>query len=251
MAGIKFREIQKIDIDSAQRTILHGEIIRSKPFLKKLYLEWYTELKKLVNYFPAGRFIELGSGGGFIKELMPDVITSDVMDLPGCDMVFSGDKMPFQDVSVDGIIMVDVFHHIPDSKSFLNEALRILKKGGVIVMSEPCNSVWSRFIYKNFHHEPFITNSGWSIPSTGPLSGANGALPWIVFERDKSLFMDLYPQFEILKIKYHTPLRYLLSGGVSYHQLVPSFMFEIISFIDHLLASKYLSMFAYYVIRKK
>ncbi|MBK8443443.1 MAG: hypothetical protein IPL35_08515 [Sphingobacteriales bacterium] len=56
-------------------------------------------------------------------------------------------------------------------------------------MSEPANTAWGRFFYQNFHHEPFQPEAAsWEIPSTGPLSGANGALPWIIFKRDIDLF---------------------------------------------------------------
>ena len=149
--------------------------------------------------------MELGSGGGFLKDLMPSIITSDILDLPTNDMVFSALDMPFQDSSVSGIFMVDTFHHIPDSQLFLQEAFRTLKVGGKIVMIEPANSLWGRFIYKNFHHEPFNPKGDWTIPNSGPMSGANGCLPWIVFERDKFVFKNQFPGFEIECINYHTP----------------------------------------------
>ena len=38
--------------------------------------------------------IELGSGGGFLKEVINDVITSDVLELPDVDKVFFGEKIP-------------------------------------------------------------------------------------------------------------------------------------------------------------
>jgi len=39
------------------------------------------------------------------------------------------------------------------------------------------------------HHEPFNARSEhWRFDSSGPLSGANGALAWIVFRRDRRRF---------------------------------------------------------------
>ncbi|RLD77320.1 MAG: hypothetical protein DRJ07_14880 [Bacteroidetes bacterium] len=149
--------------------------------------------------------------------------------------------------------MIDTFHHIPDSEKFLSEAQRVLKKSGKIIMIEPANSWWGRFIYKNFHHEPFNPEGNWIIPNIGPLSGANGALPWIVFERDQQLFNQKFPELEIELIKYHTPLRYLLSGGVSIKQLVPGFSYNAFSLIDKFLSniSRQLSMFVTITIKYK
>ena len=83
-------------------------------------------------------------------------------------------------------------------------------------MVEPWVSRWSKLIYTHLHHEPFRTESPeWSFPSAGPLSGANGALPWIVFERDRPEFCRSFPQWHLQRIVPIMPLRYLLSGGVS------------------------------------
>jgi len=232
-------------LDSPERTLCHGEIIRQKKFLRKIYEDWYsiflTEIKKL----PGGSIIELGSGGGFFKELEPEVICTDIIDLPGNDLTFSALAMPFAANSVGCLCMIDAMHHIPDSEQFLKEAARVLAKNGKMLMIEPANSLWGRFIYKNFHHEPFNPAGDWTIPSTGPLSGANGALPWIVFERDKEKFRRKFPELRIESIEYKYPLVYLLSGGVSRKQFLPDCTFSAIQFLDKLLPkiSKQLSMF--------
>ena len=69
-----------------------------------------------------------------------------------------------------------------DPAGFLAESARCVRAGGALVMIEPWVSRWSRFVYTRFHHEPFDPDSPrWEVPQTGPLSGANGALPWILF----------------------------------------------------------------------
>ncbi len=232
-------------LDSPERTLYHKEIILQKKFLKKLYEQWYNEFSKEIKNLPNNTLIELGSGGGFLKEIEPKVICTDILELSTNDMTFSALNMPFDDQSVGGIFMVDTMHHIPDMEQFLCETNRVLAKNGKMIMIEPANSLWGRFIYKNFHHEPFDTKGTWTIPSKGPLSGANGALPWIVFERDRQLFIEKFPNLRIETINYRNPLLYLLSGGVSYRQLLPDFMFPIINKIDFLLPRlfKQISMF--------
>jgi SAM-dependent methyltransferase len=239
-------------LDSPERTLFHKELILRKKFLRRLYEQWYDEFKKEINNLPNDCIIELGSGGGFLKEVEPKIICTDILELATNDMTFSALNMPFNDHTVGGIFMVDTMHHIPDIEKFLTEASRILATNGKIIMIEPANSHWGRFIYKNFHHEPFDVNGGWTIPSQGPLSGANGALPWIVFERDKLIFKEKFPNFIIETIEYRNPFLYLLSGGVSYRQLLPDFMYPFINQIDKVLPkiSKQISMFQLIKIRK-
>jgi len=232
-------------LDSPERTLYHREIILSKKFLRKLYEQWYAEFITEIKNLPNDTYIELGSGGGFLKELEPRVICTDILELPTNDLTFSALDMPFEDNSVGGIFMVDTMHHIPDMEKFLNEVKRVLALNGKMIMIEPVNSLWGRFIYKNFHHEPFDTKGDWTIPSTGPLSGANQALPWIVFERDNAKFKEKFPNFKIEIIQYRNPLLYLVSGGVSYRQLLPDFMYPFVNMMDSVLPkiSRQLSMF--------
>jgi len=214
---------------------MHRDTILRKRPLKKLYTEWYSNFSKELISLPNETFVEIGSGGGFFKQLEPSAICSDVIDLPTNDLTFSALEFPFDNQSVGGIFMIDTMHHIPDSARFLDEANRVLAVNGVIMMIEPANTIWGRFIYKNFHHEAFNPKGDWTIPDTGPLSGANGALPWIVFIRDYSLFKAKYPDLEIAKIDYINPLTYLLTGGVSHSQFLPSFMFPLVRALDRLL----------------
>ena len=248
--GIKYKI--PYDIDSPERTLFHRKIILEKYFLKKLYQEWYESFISIIPQLPEGKIIELGSGGGFLKEIEPSILCSDILNLPTNDLTFSALDMPFQDNELSAIFMIDTFHHIPDSSLFLKEANRVLKKGGIIFMIEPANTLWGRFIYKNFHHEPFELDGDWRIPNSGPMSGANGALPWIVFERDIDKFKDFFPQLGVVSLKFHTPFRYLLSGGVSFKQLIPNFTYSFFQRIDKMLpkATKEMSMFVTITIRK-
>lgn len=253
MGFLSLKQVEQYNLDDPKRTLAHAEIIRGKKFLHQLYLEWYGLFKQKAATLPKGHLVELGSGGGFVKEIIPEMLTSDVLELPGLDYVFPGENMPFENNSVAGIFMIDVFHHIPQPALFLKDAERVLVPGGKIIMSEPANSAFGRFIYRNFHHEPFEPKGGWEIPATGPLSGANGALPWIFFERDREKFEKEFPLLKIENIKYHTPLRYLLSGGVSKKQLLPNFTYGFIKGLENILLkiSPQISMFVYIEISRK
>jgi len=241
-----------IPLDDAERIKVHKDLIKSKPFLFRLYSDWYELFLQESLLLPDGKMVEIGSGGGFLKEKIPSLIASDVLPSHDIDLTFSALDMPFDNSSVSGLFMLNVFHHLPDAYDFLRETDRVLKKNGKLIMIEPANSKWGRLIYSRVHHEPFMPDSGWTIVDTGPLSGANGALPWIVFERDKKRFYKEFPNLEIEGISYHTPLRYILSGGLSFKSLVPDFTYRFFRSIDLMLSSlsKQMSMFMTVKIRK-
>lgn len=234
---LKLPETRSIkDLDDPATTLLHAEIVRKKAFLKKLYIDFYTQFKNLIPEPETKVLVELGSGGGFIKEVIDNVITSDILELPNVNKVFSALNMPFEESSVDAFFMFDVLHHIAEPGAFFREAIRCLKPSGKIVMIEPANTLWSRFIYKNFHHELFDPEAQWQLQKLGPVSHANGAMPWIIFSRDRQIFEKEFPQLRIVQIRNHTPLRYLLSGGLTLRQLMPSFTYPIIKAIEYMLS---------------
>jgi len=233
---LKLVESQDIqDLDDPQTTLLHSQIIQKKPLLRRLYTDFYRRLKEAAGPTEGKKLVEIGSGPGFIKQVIPNVITSDILELPGLDRVFSASDMPFEDESIDGIVMFDVLHHLSRPADFFSEANRCLKTGGKIAMIEPANTLWGRFIYKNFHHESFDTEAVWTLPKSGPLSCSNSALAWIIFERDREKFVKEFPSLKIVRIKYHTPLGYLLSGGFTLRQLAPSFCYPIIKTVEYAL----------------
>jgi SAM-dependent methyltransferase len=250
---LKLPETRHIkDLDSPATTLLHAQIVKNKPFLRKLYTDFYKELEKAIGRTDGKMLVELGSGGGFIKEIIPNVITSDILELPNVDKVFSATEMPFEDGSVGAFLMIDVLHHITEPKAFFAEAIRSLDVTGKIAMIEPANTLWARFIYSNFHHELFETQADWSLQAGGPLSTANGALPWIIFSRDRQIFEQQFPSLRIKAMRNHTPFRYPLSGGLSYRQLVPSFTYQLVKAAEFTLSpvNNWLGMFQTIVLEK-
>ena len=117
-----------------------------------------------------------------------------------------------------------VLHHIPNVRRFLSEASRCLRIGGKVLMIEPWVTPWSRIVYTYLHHEPFDAEvKDWSFSSSGPLSDANIAIPWMVFKRDRQTFESEFPELRILEIKPFLPFRYVVSGGLALRNIVPGF----------------------------
>lgn len=252
---LKLPEALKIqNLDAAENIHILRSIIRRKPVLYNTYCSFYREILSKIKNIPLdGEVIELGSGASFIKKFAPYVITSDILPYDNIDRVFSALHMPMKDCSVSAFIMVDVLHHIKDSRKFFSEMKRCLKDGGKIVMIEPANTLFSKFIYTKFHHEPFDTKGGWGFEEGGPLTGANMAIPWIIFERDTTIFKSEFPELKICSVRLHTPFRYLLSGGLSLRQLVPSWSYTIINLAEWLLLplNLYLSLFMTIELKKE
>lgn len=211
--------------------------IRSKAFLRKLYEDIYTRYRECLERCPVdGTAIELGSGAGLVREVLPEVETTDVLPYTGLDRVVDACALPYEDASLRAILMFDVFHHIPDVGRFLHEAARCLRPGGRILIVDQ-NLGWiSRPILRYVHHEPFHPDAPtWSFETTGPLSGANGALAWIVFERDVARFRSEFSALQCARHERHTPLAYWLSGGLKAWTLVPGWSYGLVKRLDRFL----------------
>ncbi|MBV8902046.1 MAG: methyltransferase domain-containing protein [Acidobacteriia bacterium] len=214
-----------LSIDDPRTTELRRDIIRSNRFLYRIYDEWYRLISGCIPEGP-GASLELGSGAGFLAQYIPNLITSEVFLCSDIQLVLDARWLPFSSGSLKAIAMVDVLHHIADARAFLREAQRCLRSAGTIVMIEPWVSTWSRHVYTSLHHEPFDLNAKeWAFPAAGPLSGANGALPWIIFQRDRRRFESEFRELHIQAVRPFMPFRYLLSGGVSMRQLMPEITF--------------------------
>lgn len=210
-----------LDLDDPQTTELRRQIVRDKKFLRQIYDDWYRIISARIPAGPGG-ILELGSGAGYFQQFVPNAIQSEVFACGNAQLVADARALPFAEGSLKSVVMTDVFHHIPDVRAFLKEAVRCLRPGGRLTMVEPWVSTWSKVVFTHLHHEPFLPMAAdWSIPISGPLSGANGALPWIVFCRDRSRFDSEFPQLHIEEIRPMMPLRYLVSGGVAMRNLMP------------------------------
>lgn len=244
--------VRGIDIDDPRLVSLRRRLVREKAFLRKIYQEWYAAI---VAALPAGDgpVVELGSGGGFLEESVPGLITSELRECAHVRLVLDGQVLPFADASLRAIVMTDVLHHLPQSRLFVKEAARCVRTGGRVIMIEPWVSAWSSLIYTRLHHEPFRPEADeWEFPPGGPLSAANMALPWIMFVRDRARFEREFPQWRVLSIRPFMPFRYLVSGGMSMRGLAPSWTFGLWRALESALGrwSDGLGMFAEIVLER-
>ncbi len=243
---------RNVDLDDPKATIVRRQILLEKRFLRKLYQEWYNWI---IAALPeqTGPVLELGAGAGFLNEHIPGLITSDLMHLPDLSLVMDAHCIPFRDGTLRAVVMIDVLHHLPRPRVFLREALRCLTVGGAVIMIEPWVTAWSKLVYGRLHHEPFQPQADqWEFPSSGPLSGANGALPWMIFQRDLDVFRRELPQWRIKSVELGMPFSYLLSGGMSMRSLAPGSLFGPVRRLEKALGTwmHHLAMFSRVVLEK-
>lgn len=220
-----------LPLDDPRTTELRARIVKEKGFLRQIYTAWY---RMLLDSIPSGdgAILEIGCGGGFLKEMQPGIIASEVFPTPGADVVLDGRELPFSESSLRAVLMVDVFHHLPEPAAFLREASGCVRPGGACLMIEPWNTGWGRWVFRHLHHEPFEPEGGWTIPASGPLSGANGALPWILLERDRDIFHERFPEWQISRIQPLMPFVYLASGGIATRSLLPAWVYPLLRGIE-------------------
>jgi SAM-dependent methyltransferase len=241
-----------LQVDDPATTELRKQIIVAKPFLKAIYDEWYGLLAQALPQ-GEGQVLELGSGCGYCARFIPGLITSEVLPCSGVQIALDAQELPFADRSLRAIVMTDVMHHMPKVRRFFAEASRCLRPGGKILMIEPWVTSWSRLVFAHLHSEPFLPDApDWSFSSTGHLSGANIAMPWIVLARDRRKFESEFPELSIEQLRPFLPFRYLVSGGVGMRSLMPGFTHSAWAQLERMLESQMprLGMFAFVSLRR-
>lgn len=201
----------------------HQETVQHNRYLRFQYERIYEAMSLFADSIVSvsGQEVEVGSTGGFLKQVRPAVMTTDVRPAYGLDMVVDAQDLPLENQSVSVIFAKDCLHHIPDITRFFGEASRVLKPGGAIVCVEPYWGPLARAIYTHVHPERFDTDAkSWSFESSHPME-SNQALLYLMLRRDRDVFNERFPQFEILESGPLIGPSYILSGGVDHRSLLP------------------------------
>jgi SAM-dependent methyltransferase len=212
-----------IDLGSEEAGEVQREILRTKPSLRRVYEQVYAKMLAAADeYVPGHRVaIELGSGGGFLPELAPSIVASDIRYLSGLDLVFDAQHAPFRTGSVDVVYGMHVIHHIPRIRLFFAELERVLRPGGALVVVEPYWSPMAKVMYKRFHPEPFDEQAAtWEFESTDPMS-SNQAMSYLLLERDRETFEREFPALEVIELGAFGGPSYILTGGIWKQRLLP------------------------------
>jgi SAM-dependent methyltransferase len=235
-------ETTDLDVDGVNRLEVHAAVLRRKPMLADVFRECHElmlELDRRTFGETPGLRVELGAGVAPVARTFPEVLATDVLPGPGLDRVLDAQCLDLPDGSVRALYGQNCFHHFPDPVRFLGEAERVVAPGGGVVLIEPYYGPLASVLFKRlFTSEDFDkTMPGWRSDATGPMHGANQALSYIVFRRDRERFERELPSLELVEMfPLGNYLRYLLSGGLNFRQLVPSFTEPVLRALELALA---------------
>ena len=229
---------QFTDSEAQQLLREHRRVWERKPVLRRIYnQEFFARILSFAR--EDGTSIEVGSGPGFLKRALPDVLSTDVVWCPWLDAVVDAHRLPFRNAGVTNIFGVDVLHHLAAPMTFLREAERILVAGGRLILIEPWVTPFSYLIYRYLHQEECdLSARPWDFTSTQMARckkafDGNQALPYLLFGPRYSLrTLESLPGFTALMIEPFCLFAYLLSMGFKRRSLLPEFMYPVVSKIE-------------------
>ena len=231
-------DLADVDVDSEDRIARHAAVLARKPMLQDVFNEFHHLFQALDGrYFggTAGLRIELGAGVAPVRSSYPDVLATDVVAAPHLDRVLDAQAMDLPDGSVRALFGQNCFHHFPEPERFFAEATRVINPGGGIILIEPYHGPCASAVFKRlFASEGFDkAMPGWNVPMEGPMNGANQALSYVIFKRDLEAFRRKFPNLELVHAEpLGNYLRYVLSGGLNFRQLVPDALVPVVKLAE-------------------
>lgn len=230
----------------------HDEIARKreawsrKGLLREVYFGFYRQIAKHLRHGP-GLTVELGSGLGTIKKVIPHCITSDVVSTTWLDRRENAYELTFANKSVINLILFDVWHHLQFPGTALKEFERVLGQSGRLILFEPDMGILGRLIYSAAHPEPVAMNEPleWSAPAgfrpvDAPYFAAQSCAHRL-FVRGE--LREMLASWRVIEVRRLASLAYFCSGGFSKPQCCPDSVFPLINSLDHAL-SRFPSLFA-------
>ncbi|RJS78529.1 SAM-dependent methyltransferase [Methanophagales archaeon] len=148
--GIRYL-MKKMDIKSYWRRRDKKLLIQGKvSYLNPDKIERQSILTSLIEAkkYAKGKLLDMGCGSKPYELIFSDVVDEYVgIDLPPskstsksenrADVYGSVLDLPFESESFDTILSTQVLEHVPEPKRMLEEAYRVLKKGGYLILTAP------------------------------------------------------------------------------------------------------------------
>ena len=222
---------------------LHQDLINKnheywnrKPLLRMVYKDLYRLIAQNLSGLSDSKVVELGSGLGNIHEVIPNCIRTDLFPYSWIDQIENAYQLSFEDESVSDLILTDVFHHLKYPGTALKELHRVLRKGGRVIMLEPCMSLLGGVVYGIFHAEPiaftkkieWFAPNGWS-PNHIDYYAAQGNATRIFVNGKFLPQLEYWQNIEPIRL---SAIAYAASGGYSVSQLYPTGMLPLLKGLE-------------------
>ncbi len=196
---------------------------QQKPLLQAVYRRFHELIASRLDRSVSGFIVELGSGMGSIKDVIPECVTTDIFPNPWLDRQENAYSLSFADGSVSNLILFDVWHHLRYPGTALAEFRRVLAKDGRVIVFDPAISWTGRLIYGVFHHEPIGMGlaTTWSAPDgfkagDADYFAAQGAATRLFWRREDPARLA---GWELVEAKPMPSFEYFATGGFSGPQL--------------------------------
>jgi SAM-dependent methyltransferase len=201
----------------------------------------------------APNVIEIGCGGGFSPLYIDAKITlTDAIKNEWVDCVIDATNMDMENESVDIMIASHTIHHFYNLVKFFNEAKRVLKPNGLILINEINTSVLMRALLKVMRHEGWNYNAdvfdiNAKVNEPDDLWSANCAVSQLLFGDNKQTFENTFKTLTIVVDQPCECFIFPLSGGVTAKTKVPRLsrpLLRAIDCLDRVLVGAFPKVFA-------
>ncbi len=250
--------VENMDVNGQDRLVIHGRMLARKRMLREVFSEFHHLFHRLDRKFlmANGLRVEIGAGVAPIRNSYSDVLATDIVSGAGLDRVLDAENMDLESESVRVVFGQNCFHHFPHPDKFFHELERVLAPGGGVVLIEPYYGPFAAFLFKRlFTTEGYDKRfPSWETPVDGPMHGANQALSYIIFVRDRQAFESRYPGLKIVHQETcGNHLKYLVSGGLNFRQLCPDWASPLVAFMQWLFSpfNRWLALHHVVVLRKE
>lgn len=109
--------------------------------MAKRFLHTRELVKYLAPLYMRGRLLDLGAGRSKYKSLLPTAVTEyvacDNFDAPHIHVKSDAHALPFPDASFDTVLCTMVFEHVPRPWIVAAEIERVLRPGGIAIVTAP------------------------------------------------------------------------------------------------------------------
>lgn len=187
-----------------------------KPVLRTVYREFHVLLARHLSNL-SGETVEIGSGIGNIKDVVPGCTRTDIFPNPWIDRQENIYQLSMADESVANLVLFDVFHHLEYPLDAVDECHRVLRPGGRLLVFDHSMSTAGLLFSKFAHHEragflrDYKLRAETAAQLATPRYYADQANSWRILERNFKAFLE--PSWRRVAAVKLPALKWLLSGG--------------------------------------
>jgi len=209
-----------------------------KPSLRKSYRLFHQLIASNLSGLTTGSLVELGSGIGNIKDVIPNCLRTDLFPNPWLERIENAYALSFESASVSDLILFDVFHHLRYPGTALEEFYRVLTPRGRVLIFEPHISLLGAIVFGLFHDEPialydpmeWFAPPSWT-PDQIDYYAAQGNATRIFIRGE---FSERLTNWRIIKTAQLSAISYVATGGYTKPSLYPNAAYPLVRILDRI-----------------